>query len=64
MLHGVYKAVCVVSFDFVPVPSVPSGESILIIDTTFVSYSHCGLSWETESVFGEVAISRFSLGSM
>jgi hypothetical protein len=55
-------------FDFVPVPSVPSGDSILIIDMTFVSYLHGfeagGLSWETECVFGEVAISRFSLGSL
>jgi DNA mismatch repair protein MutH len=49
-----------VSCDFVPVPSVPSGESILIIDMTFVCYSQlsedAGLSWENECVFVEVAV--------
>lgn len=47
--------------DFVPVLSVPSGDSTLIIDMIFVSYSHCSevgrLSWENGRVFVEVAVS-------
>jgi len=64
-----YTRLFVLSFDFVPVPSVPSDDSIVIIYMTFVSYSHwsedvVGFSWETESVFVEVVISEFSLGLM
>jgi len=35
-----YTRLFVLSFDFVPVPSVPSDDSIVIIYMTFVSYSH------------------------
>jgi hypothetical protein len=50
----------------VPVLSVPSGDSILIIYMIFVSYSHCSevarFPLENECVFAEVAMSRFPLG--